>query len=86
MAKFKKGDRVRYTGTRNPEGKVGTVFNPCISLDYDVVFDDFENGHSGDSHDDTSNHWYCEEDSLELIESKPEEKKSKFKDRDWETD
>jgi len=69
--KFKIGDRVKYIyNDDNLKNKIGVIryinFN-----DYDVEFEDWNKGHKGYFLEGPkNNHWECDEDDLELFESK----------------
>lgn len=71
--KFKKGDRVRYTSD-NPLGfTTGTVYRADDDGFHDVVWDNCTDGHSGSADDGSSNHWWTNEDDLELITEEAKE-------------
>jgi len=54
------GDRVVFLDEGGPEGCVGTVIVADVDNTYDVKFDEWSGGHSGDSRDGTDSHWWAE--------------------------
>lgn len=66
---YKVDDRVKIKGGYC-DGKTGVIYKiseNCI-WDVDIIVDNFTDGHDGDAHDGSKNHWYVDFDSIEKIE------------------
>lgn len=68
--KFKIGDKVRYINNNilNLKDKIGTIYYiDNSSIPYEVIWENWNKGHSGTANDLSENHFWCLEEELELV-------------------